>query len=251
MKQVSKLKKPNNSASKPDPQDTAQKIADGYPAALAVFLAGSVVRQEHTHTSDLDIVVVTEHDPEAPYRKSLLVDNWPVELFVHTRDSLRRFFKSDCEDRTPSLPQMCREGLIVTQLHGAGDNIKAEADALVRKGPPALSESEVLVHRYHITDLLDDLKGSTRLEENLFIVPELIKACLELYCALHQLWSGQGKWMWRILDRNDPRLAKQLSKALHAAYQDHNNQPLLEWVHIILEPVGGPYFEGHYQKAPR
>lgn len=228
------------------PVEVAAKVVQLYPAAEAIFLAGSVIREEHTASSDLDMVVVTEQDPAAPYRQSKMIGGWPVELFVHNRQSLEQFFKSNLQRRQPSLLQMCLEGLIVWQVNELAIEIKDHAQALLKAGPEPLGEQEIAVQRYHISDLLADLEGSTRIEENLFIIPELVSVSLNLYLALQQSWSGKGKWLWRSLQRVHPEVADQLKQALEAAYQDYNHQPLIEWVESILEPVGGTYFDGHY-----
>ncbi len=231
------------------PVEVAAEVALLYPASGAIFLAGSVIREEHTASSDLDMVVVTEQDPAAPYRQSRMIGGWPVELFVHTSVSLEQFFKSDLQRRQPSLLQMCLEGLIVWQTDDQAIAIKDRAQALLKAGPEPLSEQEILVQRYHISDLLADLEGSTRIEENLFIIPELVNNSLNFYLALQQSWSGKGKWLWRALQRSHPEQSEHLKLALEAAYQDYNHQPLIEWVESILEPVGGSYFDGHYLKG--
>lgn len=228
------------------PVEVAAEVAELYPSAGAIFLAGSVIREEHTVTSDLDIVVVTEHDPLAPYRKSLMLGGWPVEIFVHTRESLEQFFIIDKRSRMPSLPQMCLEGLIVWQQDDQAFAIKERAQALIKAGPAPLNQQEILVQRYHISELLADLDGSTQIEENLFIIPQLVNASLNFYLALQQSWSGKGKWLWRSLQRVHPEVADRLKLALDAAYHEDEHELLVEWVERILEPVGGTYFDGHY-----
>ena len=51
-------------------QAAEELLGARFPGCHAAFLAGSVVRGDATPTSDLDIVVVTDH-PEAPFRESL------------------------------------------------------------------------------------------------------------------------------------------------------------------------------------
>src|SRR6476659_10176637 len=82
-----------------------------FPECSAAFLGGSVIRGEATPTSDLDIVIVTT-SKDAPYRESFVEFGWPIEAFVHTKDSLKDFFASDAKRRTPSLQTMCAEGIV-------------------------------------------------------------------------------------------------------------------------------------------
>ena len=88
-----------------DPVAVARTLlARRYPSAAVSFLAGSVIRGEHTATSDLDIVVVFDELPNA-YRESLICDEWPVEVFVHDAETLRYFSEEVCwRDGVPSLP---------------------------------------------------------------------------------------------------------------------------------------------------
>lgn len=234
----------------PPLQVAARLVSSEFANCLAAFLAGSVVRDEHTPTSDLDIVIVSLEDPAAPYRRSCLRGGWPVELFVHTPDSLRRFFEMDCRDRQPSLPQMVSEGLIIYQQAPWAEELKAEAQKLLQQGPPPLSSAQIESRRYFLTDLLDDLKGSQRPEESIFIANELAEAAAQFYLDYHGHWQGHGKWLYRALKRAEPLLAQRLVEALQAVYQDRLNQPLAELVTELLSPAGGLLFDGYYSQAP-
>jgi predicted nucleotidyltransferase len=244
-----RLKKPMPKAveQRISPDAVAQQIAQRYPGADAVFLAGSIVRGEGTATSDLDIVVVTSYDKQAPYRESLLLAQWPVELFVHTPESLERFFQKDIADRSPSLPQMCIEGTVIASVHEAGERIKARAQALLDQGPPVLSEADILQYRYILSDLLSDLEGSVLAIETPFILQRLLTVAIAAYLAHHRAWSGQGKWLWRALLRANPSVADQLAEALQDA---ESTSAIKRWVeNKVLTPLGGPLFEGYYLSA--
>lgn len=235
----------------PPLQVAARLVTSEFSGCLAAFLAGSVVRDEHTSTSDLDIVIVTEQDPAAPYRRSVLRGGWPVELFVHTPESLRQFFAMDCKRRRPSLPQMCAEGLIIWQEEDWAERLKSEAEALLKAGPEPLSEAESQLQRYQISDLLDDLRGSQRPEESLFIAPKLAEAAVKFHLARQRYWIGEGKWLHRVLKQHDPVLALQLVEALQAVYCDRLSQPLISLVESLLSPAGGTLFDGYYSGAPK
>ncbi|HEY9844037.1 MAG: nucleotidyltransferase domain-containing protein [Candidatus Sericytochromatia bacterium] len=229
----------------------ARLVTQEFPDCLAAFLAGSVIREEHTPTSDLDMVIVTESDAAAPYRRSLFRGGWPVELFVNTPASLRRFLASDCARRRPSMPQMCAEGLIVWQTDDWAERIKDEAVQLLTAGPPPLSEDEALVARYHISDLLEDLRGSQRPEESIFIAPLLAEAAINFHLVSKGHWQGQGKWLHRALKKVDPLLADRLVESLQRLYCDRLVLPLIQLVEELLAPSGGPLFDGYYSQAPR
>ena len=234
---------------RPSPEDVAQKIVQRFQNAEAVFLAGSVIRGEGTPTSDLDIVIVTQHSDKAPYRESLIVDHWPIELFVHTATSLETFFQSDCQARTPSLPNMCHEGRLITPPNALSQKIRQRAAQLLQAGPAPLSETTRLQHRYQLTDLLDDLKGCHCPIESEFIVGKLLTASIVAFLAHERCWSGSGKWLWRALRRSHPRQAEQLAAALE---NTPKAQAVAQWVtETVLSPLGGPLFAGYSLVAPR
>lgn len=234
---------------RPSAEIIAQKIARRFPCAEAVFLAGSVVRGEGTSTSDLDMVIVTQQEPRAPYRESLVLQDWPIELFVHTPASLTDFFHKDCASRRPCLPQMCHEGLLITAPNETSERIRQQAAGLLRAGPSPLTEAQRLQHRYQLSDLLDDLEGGMCPIEREFILHQLLQSGIEAFLAHQQSWSGNGKWLWRALRRSHPLQAQALEQALKAPSR---SEALAQWVHEwVLTPLGGPLFDGYLMVAPR
>lgn len=234
---------------KPPVEAIAQEIAQRFQGAEAVFLAGSVVRGEATSTSDLDMVIVTHQASRAPYRESLILQDWPIELFVHTPTSLLDFFEKDAASRTPSLPQMCHEGLLITAPNAVSEHIRQQATTLLQAGPPPLSETECLQYRYHLSDLLEDLKGSTCPMESAFILHKLLQSGIAVFLAQQQSWSGSGKWLWRALKRSHPLQAQHLAQAFEAPQK---SQAIVQWIEEeVLRPLGGPLFDGYVMVAPR
>ncbi len=219
-----------------------------YPDCRAAFLAGSVVRGDHTPTSDLDIVIVTGR-PEAPFRESLYFGGWPVEAFVHTPESIRRYFANDIARRRPSLPMMCVEGAILRDLDGLATQLRGEAEALLAAGPPPLTAEEIASQRYFLTDLLDDLQGAADAGERYFIAAELAQRATELVLLYHGQWAGTGKWTLRALRRYNPALADRLTAALREVYCHRRADALIAFVDGALAPVGGRLFAGFRQEG--
>lgn len=229
-----------------NPIDAANAFIRKYfPDCWAAFLAGSVVRGEETPTSDLDIVIITSGDKGAPYRESFRAFGWPIEAFIHTAESYRDFFASDAKRRRPSLPMMCAEGIILRDQDGQAIRIKEEARGLIDAGPEPLSAAETNNLRYAITDILDDLLGSQRHDESLFIAYDLAVTATELILSYHRQWLGRGKWVLRAFHRYDPHLAEQLAEALRAFCETGDRDKLVQFAESALEPVGGRLFEGY------
>ncbi len=228
-----------------DALDAARVIvAARYDGCDVALLAGSVVRGQATATSDLDIVVVDAR-LAAPYRESFVAHGWPVEAFVNTLESYRRFFASDAERRTPSLPAMCAEGIVLCDRDGLAERIKAEARDWLARGPAPLSAREIRDARYALTDRLDDFIGATRRDEGMFAAHELAALAAEFVLAAHHAWSGRGKWLIRALRRFDSETAERLAKALEEYYRGERKDELIAFVDDALAPVGGRLFAGY------
>jgi len=224
--------------------DARALVAERFPGALAAFLGGGVLSGRRTATSDLDVVVIIA-GPPAPFRESLRWRNWPVELFVHDVPSLERYFAIDAADRKPTLARMVAGGAALTSRDGEFETgIRDRARAVLAAGPPPLTTAELDWRRYALTDLLDDLAGSTDEGETAIIGWTLWRQTAELALLLAGHWLGGGKWLLRELRAADPALAAQLIAVLGepaglAAIADQ-----------VLAPAGGRLFAG-YREAGR
>lgn len=221
-------------------------FADSYTA----FLAGSVVRGEATSTSDLDIVIITGRE-SAPYRQSFVWKEWPVEAFVHNRQSYLDFFESDRREYEPTLQRMCLEGIVLRDHDGLAAQIKAEAKRQIDTGPDPLTPEATERLRYTVTDLLDDLLGSTRSDESLLIANDLAVASARLVLLHNRRWIGTGKWLVRALRDFDPALATRLASSLRQFYVEGQKETLIAFAEAALEPVGGRLFEGYYASGKK
>lgn len=157
-----------------------------FPSCQAALLAGSVVRDEATDTSDLDIVVFDDSISSA-YRESLFEYGWAIEVFVHNLQSYRDFFESDCKRARPSLPRMVNEGVVLKDL-GIIHAIKSEAKQLLENGPDPWSLETITMKRYMVSDTLDDFVGSLREDEDLFIANTLAETIHEF--VLEKIVNG-------------------------------------------------------------
>ena len=219
-----------------------------FPECDAAFLAGSFLRGEATPTSDLDIVVVTDH-PDAPYRASFREQDWPIEAFIHTERSLHRYLAMDVQRRRPSLPFMCEEGVILRNRDGLADRVKEEAHRLLARGPEPLSEDEIERRRYAVTDLLDDFLGVQHVAEGIFVACDLATTAADLILGYKRSWTGSGKWIPRALARVDPELSRSLTSALMVYCRTGTKEELLAFVESALAPVGGRLFEGYQSRG--
>ena len=196
-----------------------------------------------TAASDLDIVVIL-HGAPAPYRASFQHDDWPVELFVHTEATWHAYVEREVRKRRSPLLWMCADGLLLFDTDGVGARLAAEAKRLAAAGPPTVPTEEIDDRRYAITDLLDDLSGSTDQGERLFIATELARRTGELALAIGGSWNGGGKWLARRLESTAPGLGMRLHHALRQALEGRDDS-LVGVVDEVLEQAGGRLWNGY------
>ena len=215
-------------------------IGERFPAARAAFLGGGVLSARRTPTSDLDIVMLVD-DPAAPYRESVRWRDWPVELFVQRTDTIGAWFAKDTARRRPSLARMCGQGVILADADGTGAAIRERALAVLDAGPPPLTPAELDRRRYGLTDLLDDLAGSSDPGETAVICWNVLCETAELALLLARGWLGSGKWLLRELRAADSRLADELI----AAREDPGGLEVL--ADRVLVRAGGRLWAGYRQ----
>lgn len=213
-----------------------------FPACQGALLAGSVIRGEATHTSDLDIVVF-DHKIENSYRESFFANGWPIELFVHNETSYKQFFQNDCLRGRPTLPNMVVEGIVLKGEQYI-NQVKKEAKQLLDAGPETWTLETIDIKRYFITDTLEDLEGTNKRDEALFIANNLAVLISEFYLRTNSQWVGNSKWVVRALKKYDTNFAEMFVDAFDSFYRDEEKNKVITLVDNVLKPYGGRLFEG-------
>ena len=212
-------------------------VAAHFPTCDVALLAGSVARGTATSTSDLDIVIL-DCELEEAYRETFFFEGIPVEAFVHNRQSLTRYFRSDCERGRPTLPRMVAEGMMLRD-NGLLADIRTEAEQFLQAGPPAWTEEMVQLKRYMITDHLNDLIGAKDETERLFIVNLLADRLHEFVLRTNRQWTGEGKWLTRQLAAWDKAYAVHFGQTFAHFYQTGDAAAIVALVDESLAPYGG------------
>ena len=231
--------------------ETVQKIKkQKYPQAKVIFLAGSVVRREHTPYSDLDLVVVYDDIPNA-WRESFLYEAWPVEAFVHDPTTLTYFFETDCKRGFPSIVNMVNEGICVPSSTEFSKSLKQTAKHYLQKGPPPFTEEELNHKRYAITDLIDDLRAPRTRSEAIATGTLLYPLLADFWFRSQNQWSAKGKTIPRLLQKTNPEFAVLFEKSFQALFEKGDPTALIQVATDILTPFGGFFFDGFLLKAPK
>jgi hypothetical protein len=162
---------------------------------------------------------------------------------VHHRDSLDFFFAKDTARRRPSLARMCTDGVVLAD-GGVAADVWERAQAVLAAGPPAATGTELEERRYGLTDLVDDLAGSTDLGETAVIGWHVWVATAELALIRAGAWLGSGKWLLRELRASDPDLADRMVAAIA------DRRQLIDLADEVLNRVGGRFWAGYRVPAP-
>jgi len=145
--------------------------------------------------------------------------------------------------RRPTLARMCTDGEVLIDADGTAAAVRDLAESVLADGPPAVEQRELEARRYGLTDLLDDLAGSTDPGETMLIRWNVFTATAELALLLAGAWLGSGKWLLRELRSADPVLAGQLLAA-----HDRSTE-LAELAELVLARGGGRLWAGYRQQG--
>lgn len=222
-------------------------VADRFPDARAAWLAGSVVTGTATPTSDLDITVLLP-GPPAPFRESLEYDGWPVELFVHSRESVARWLAKDLERRRPTLARLISTGVVLLDVDGAGSALAEECAGILAARPGPLPDADRDSMRYGLTDLLDDLADAHDPAVAAAVGFATWEAAAHLLLAADGRWWGTGKWLVHELREYDAAHETSYALRLHAglaAAVEGDGVLLAVVAEEILDGAGGRLWVGY------
>jgi hypothetical protein len=214
-----------------------------------VFLAGSVVRGEATASSDLDLVIVHESLHHA-YRESFIAHGWPIEAFVHDRETLNHFFGTDRASGVPTLAAMIAEGIELPAPSEFSTSLKHFAGDALRAGPPLWTEKDLALSRYFITDVVEDLRAPRSMPEFHASVSRLHEMLANHYCRSRGLWSAKGKAIVRRLQHIDALYAEAFLSAFHGAWASADSTAVIALCEATLQKDGGFLFDGYRADAP-
>lgn len=222
------------------------------------MLCGSVVRDEDTPFSDLDLVIIFD-ELDYAYRESLVYEGWPVEAFVPTLETIAYFFEElDGPSGCPSLPNMAKEGLAIPIDQQPADRsetiiaeVKRRAAEVISQGPSPLSPQELRQRRYELTDFLDDLRAPRNAYEARATGTYLYQRLADFWFRSQGLWSTKGKNIPKALYAADESFATQFIAAFDNVFIEGKTDQIITLTEKVLEPFGGTLLEGYRLDAPK
>ena len=235
-----------------DPLLTLKKLlSERYQDALAIFWAGSVSNDEGTSASDLDLVIVYEQLPNA-WREAFIFEGWPIDAFVHDKDTLRYFFEESKNGSGISgLLHMVLYGREITPASTFSENIKTLAKQFLQAGPTVWNKENIDKERFLITDTLEDVLFPKSRAEQMASAAWLYEALSQFYFRALNKWCASGKSIARYLEQDNPEIAKEFSESFESVFQTGEGADLKKLTQKILQPFGGFLWDGYKSEAPQ
>lgn len=225
-------------------------MRERFPEAAAIIVAGSIIRQEHTATSDLDLVVLYDRIPQA-YSESFFHGALPVRAFINDLETLTYFiFEVDRPRAIPALANMIHEGTVIPAPCEISARAKRVAQEAIDLGPPEWRLDQIEESRYAITGLLDDIHSPRSRAEMMASGALLLRRLAEFYLRTRGEWSARDKWIPRRLEQVDPTFAAAFNGAFDELFSNADAEPAIALASTELDKHGGPLFAGHQRQAP-
>lgn len=218
-------------------------VKERFPEARAAWLAGSVIAGTATSTSDLDLTVLLD-GPPAPYRESVRCAAWPVELFVHTSESVELWLARDLARRRPTLGRLIAGAVRLLGEDDVAGPVERSCRTFLLEGPPPLTQEERDSYRYGLSDQLDDLVDADDSQLRTPVAFAVWESAASLLLCEGGRWLGTGNWLARELAAYDAAFAARLHDGLLAACLGET-ELLVRTATEVLDRSGGRLWEGY------
>ncbi len=183
--------------------------------------------------------------------ESFRFDGYPVEAFVHDRETLEYFFlEVDRPSGVPALPQMVVEGVEIPAASEVSRDLRQLAASVIAAGPPALDAQTEQRMRYFVSDLIDDLRAPRSKDELVGAGARLYEQLADYHLRRQGLWSAKGKAIPRVLQGVDPELSAKYSQSFSALFALGDATEVVRLAEELLRATGGPLFDGYRAEAP-
>lgn len=212
-------------------------VAERFPAADGVLLAGSSAAGTSTLTSDLDLLLIGPEPMFEPGRTSLAAMEEHagrlVEVFAYTPDTFRAWAAREVADHRPVILVMLRDGLVLRQSPEVAA-LRDWASQTLAQGA-TIDQHALDLRRYRVSALLDDVGDAQDPVERAVLLADAFQGLAELLLLAHGRWLGFGKWLVRRFREWDDDVATRLGNALAAG----DVTTFVAEADALLAPLGG------------
>lgn len=193
-------------------------LTSRYSGADCMLFGGSAAKGTHNATSDIDLVVLFGHLPNAR-RETFTTCGWTIDAQFHDPETLHYVLATDARLGSAILANFVLEALVVPNETKLSRRAKERAHSIVCAGPP---RTDLSGSRYMIFNMLNDLASSSDHHEMFATANELYKVL-----ALH-VFRQRGRWLVsrkmipRVLRDIDATLEREFHNAFRTCFADHD-----------------------------
>ena len=212
-------------------------VAERFPAAEGVVLAGSSASGMSTPTSDLDLLLLGPESMFEHGRTSMAAAHEHagrlVEVFAYTPSSYWTWAAREVAGHRPVILVMLRDGLALRETPEVVALRESATQTL--EGGPTVDQHALDVRRYMVSALLDDVSDALDPGERCLLLADAFRSLAELLLLAHGCWLGSGKWLLRRLREWDADVADVLS----SAFANGDVGSFVWHADDLLAPLGG------------
>ena len=204
----------------------------------AIVLTGSLIYGDVSKYSDVDIYVLLTQDTNYCERGNILIDEVEIEYFKNPPLQIRNYFKS--EIKSPHTAHMITQGELVYNQSTIIHELIQEAQAILDKGRPRPTDTEIELYKYGLDDIYKDLLGCIEKGDRLvypILVSDLVKKIVEIQYHLDGRFTPKVNWYEENLGSDYPGLFNLVQRALRTTI--NSNSELENLVSFSHHHLGG------------
>ena len=182
-----------------------------------------------------------------PYRESYDEYGWFIEVWVVSRRYAKATVRRPDRNQNPVTLTAYAEGLVLKDEQDFAKLLQGKARAILKEGPPPLTDKEIDTYRYVMTDWLDNFLDTSQYDQAVLVAHDLTVKAAEFMVALHGHWIGERRWLYRALQDIDHPLAGQFLEQLVGYYKTGKKDGLASHIEAVLALAGGRLYAGFHQ----
>jgi len=208
---------------------------------VAVLVSGSYVHGRMDANSDLDVFVVTERSATRE-RGNTWIEGVEIEYFVNPVEQIRSYFAEERGAKAPCTAHMFVHGRVLFRRGDVIDELRREAQAVLRCASPSMKKVERELARYHLDDLAKDLDDVHRRRDGFAfetVARDVLSACLNVFYRIRRFPPGKSKRLAAYLSEHDRTFANRFTAATMVRGRKARFTALCELVRHTEMLVGG------------
>lgn len=218
--------------------DTFVQREKSNPDVIGIIVAGSFIYGQIDPNSDIDIFIIL--NPTCDYRErgNTWVNDVEIEYFKNPPQQILSYFEK--EKNSPHTAHMIANGQIVFQNSPIIDELRTQAQTILKTPPPPIKDIEVNLGKYVLDDMFKDLEDVI-LKNDLFAIPMvhhgIINKCIDLFCKKNQIKRMKYKRLESQLASIDPHFVEILKSTFRPDWQ--KNQSMENLKIFMANMLGG------------